>query len=359
MPSATDLPRLLPLHHQGLPSWCDRFLAPAGSGDFFASRAWYDTVLAHALPQGSQPLLAVGEDCLLLPLLREGGGRLRSLSTPYTLSWRPLATRKEDIGGAARALGQRLRSEPLVQLDTLDAELPGLDSLLNGMRAAGFLPMTFRHFGNWWQQLEKGTSWAQYLDGRPPPLRATIQRKLARAQRESRFELISCPGAELEAGIQAYEEVRAKSWKPHEPFPAFDAALMRAASRCGALRLGVLRSSCGRALAAQYWVTSGSHAALLKLAHVEAERKASPGTVLTARMIEWLIDQERVAALDLGRGDDAYKPLWVQQRRQRMGVLLANPLRPAGLMAVARQAAGRGRRQALQWIGRRRDENPL
>ena len=352
MPYATDTTRLVPLARHGLPEICDAFLSPPGKGDFFASRAWYDTVLAHALPPNATALLALSDEGLMLPLLRDAEGALQSLTTPYTLSWKPLLAAGVEPRQAARALGQFLRNERPLRLDALDANATGMDDILGGLRSAGLVPMSFLHFGNWWQPLLKGACWGNYLAARPPALRTTIHRKLARAARDSRFELVTQHGGELEAGIQAYEDVRARSWKPWEPFPDFDAALMRAASRVGALRLGVLRDNAGVAMAAQYWIVWGGQAALLKLAHAEDARAASPGTVLTARMIRWLIDEDRVAALDFGRGDDAYKPLWVAERRQRIGLILANPLRPAGLMALARQAAGQGRRQALQWIGK-------
>ena len=54
------------------------------------------------------------------------------------------------------------------------------------------------------------------------------------------FAPAAAPGPALEAAIAAYEAVRAASWKPHEPFPNFDAQLMRALAAAGALRLGVL-----------------------------------------------------------------------------------------------------------------------
>jgi CelD/BcsL family acetyltransferase involved in cellulose biosynthesis len=67
--------------------------------------------------------------------------------------------------------------------------------------------------------------------------------------------------------------------------------------------------------------------------------------VLTGLMIRHLLDEEHVAELDFGRGDDAYKQDWTGMRRQRHGVLLANPRRPAGIAATARHMAGRLRRR--------------
>jgi CelD/BcsL family acetyltransferase involved in cellulose biosynthesis len=79
---------------------------------------------------------------------------------------------------------------------------------------------------------------------------------------------------------------------------------------------------------------------VLKLAHDEAARAASPGTVLTALMIRRLLGEDRVRVLDFGRGDDPYKRLWVGSRRRRIGLVLADPLSPQGLAALGRQWAG-------------------
>jgi CelD/BcsL family acetyltransferase involved in cellulose biosynthesis len=114
----------------------------------------------------------------------------------------------------------------------------------------------------------------------------------------------------------------------------------------GLLRLGVW--SIGMApVAAQFWVVRAGHAIVLKLAHDEAFRAHSPGTVLTAMMLRHLLDQEHVARIDFGRGDDAYKQGWAEQRQQRIGLLLVNPWHPAGIAALLRHAGGR-MRTALQ-----------
>lgn len=340
--------RLLPSPRSGLPPWCDRFLDEPNGGDLFASRLWYDTLLLHAFPEGAEPVLGA-TDAVLLPLLREHG-RLRSLVGDYSLAWRPLPAPGADAAAlheAGRAFARLLRFGPPVLIEALDAQAPGLAPLLSGLRAGRILAARFDSFGNWQESFPPALDWESYLAARPPALRNTVARKLARAARGFAFERIVEPGPALEAGIATYFEVRAQSWKPHEPFPDFDAALMRALAAVGALRLGVLREAAqGRPVAAQYWAIDGAgeggrrRATVLKLAHAEGAKAASPGTVLTALMIRGMIGQDGVLALDFGRGDDAYKRLWVSRRRQRIGFVLADPLDPRGAAALARQAGG-------------------
>jgi len=348
MPSGTDTPaRLLPAGRAGLPLWCDHFLAPPGSGDIFAGRVWYDTILAHACPAGAEPVLAVcgRNDEMLVPMLRLEG-RLGSMVTPYSLEWRPLPARGSKAAAlrdAGTALARLLRGSAPLRLEAMEPAAPGLTPWLGGLRSGGMALGPFRHFGNWREILPPGTSWLSYWQARPPALRNTIQRKLARAGRDYVFSLEAAPGAALERGISDFVDVRGRSWKPQEPFPAFDAALLRAMAAIGALRLGLLRDKHGQAVAAQYWLVDGGRAYLLKLVHDAAAAAASPGTALTALMIRGLIETDGVRELDFGRGDDAYKQLWVTERRQRMGVMVTDPWHPAGMLELARQGAARGK----------------
>jgi hypothetical protein len=342
------------LSRAGLPSWAEPYLAPPGQ-DFFASRVWFDLVLAHALPDGAQALLAecaTDKDgpAAILPLLRAGQG-LASLTTPYSLSFRPLPAPGTGMAAAGESLGRALRFAPPLRLELLDPAAPGLDSFRKGLAAAGIETMAFDHVGNWHQVLPPGTGWDGYLTARPPALRATITRKLARARRELRFELVAVPGPALESAIAAYEAARAASWKPHEPFPDFDRQLLRAAAGAGVLRMGVLRQATdSQPVAAQYWILDrgpggARRATVLKLAHAESVRALSPGTVLSALMIRQLLEEDGVGELDFGRGDDAYKRDWVSDRRQRIGLILAHPWHPLGAAAIARQVFGSLRRR--------------
>jgi Acetyltransferase (GNAT) domain len=328
-----------------LPADAAALLAAAGT-EFQLSAAWFRVLEADARPDGARPLWLLHRDAgrpvALLPLWRMADGRLAGLTAPYTCVFRPLVADATEAAGLARAglaFGVACRGAGPLRLDALDPDWPGLAPLLAGFRRAGLFPLRFAHFGNWWLDAA-GLGWQNYLAGRPGALRETIRRRLARAERDSSvaFDLIA-DGAGLEAGIAAYEDVYARSWKPPEPFSRFAAGIMRAAAAAGVLRLGVLRRG-GVPLAAQYWTVAGGTATVHKLAHDEAARNLSPGTVLTALMLRHLLDRERVGMLDFGRGDDGYKAGWSGRRRARIGVLLCPPWHPSGLSAVGRHLLG-------------------
>ena len=327
-----------------LPAWAaDELLDRDG---FFSTRAWWRTVWEAGVPEGATPVFALhgapGAG-VLLPLLRGAGGRLEALTNPYTCLY-PIATAPgADLRAAGRALAGMARFTPGVRLDALDPADARLAALLAGARAGGLVPLHFDHFGNWREELA-GRDWGAYLASRPGALRETIRRRLRAAERDPAlsFACHATP-AEVADGIAEYEAVYARSWKEPEPFPRFNAVLMQQAAATGALRLGVLRRA-GVPIATQLWVVHAGIAAVLKLAHDEAFKPISPGTALSAWMLRRLIDQERVQAVDFGRGDDPYKRMWTAERRQRVGVVLANPLHPGGLAALLRHGLGSLRR---------------
>ncbi|MFO1025812.1 MAG: GNAT family N-acetyltransferase [Acetobacteraceae bacterium] len=313
------------------------------SGGLFSSQAWWDVVLAHALPAGARPVFVVGRAgarvVLVAPMLRQGR-LLGALTSPYTCVFTPaLASGLDDATGVAAmaALAGWCRSTGIVRLDALPVDWQGLPWLEQGAQRAGLLAYRFDHFGNWYEDVG-GLDWPGYLARRPGALRETIRRRLRRAEAlpGARFHLLSAP-SDMAFATEAYETVYARSWKEPEPYPHFNTAFMRRMAEEGALRFG-LWSLDGVPAAVQIWVVSDGRATVLKLAHDEAFKAHSPGTVLTALMLRHLLDIEHVTEIDFGRGDDEYKRGWAGERRQRIGVLLANPWRPRGTMEVIRRA---------------------
>ena len=328
------------------PEWDPLFAAGPG---FQSSRAWFEATVEAALPPGVQAIFLLcrdgGRPMAMLPLLQGPQRRVRGLSTVYTCLFQPLMApclTQLEIRRAGAALARYCRRWPVVLLDALDPLWPGLPPLLAGIRDGGLAARPFDHFGNWHQPVA-GCTWERYLSARPGRLRETIRRKAKACSRDPRvrIEVVRCPDG-LGPAIAAYEEVYRRSWKAAEAAPGLTRALLPRAAKAGVLRLGVMWVG-EQPVAAQYWMVdwtvAGGTAMVLKLAHDDAWRSLSPGTVLTAHMIRRLL-AEGVAELDFGRGDDTYKASWAGLRRPRIGLLLANPRKVGGLMALARHAVG-------------------
>ena len=337
-----------------LPEICGAWLDAAGPQ---ASRPWLEATLEAALPAGAVPRLVLVEagsgplaprPIALVPLLDGPGGAWQSLTTPYTCLYGIVGEPALDDAGwrvAGRAAAPLVRRHGPVRLEALDPEARGFAAFLRGLRAGGVVALSYAHFGNWHEPVA-GLDWQGYLASRPGALRETVRRRLRAAERDGsgvRMHVAREP-AEIPAALAAYESVYARSWKVPEPFPRFNAALLPRLAAAGWLRLGVLWRG-DEPVAAQYWTVWQGVATVLKLAHDDAHKALSPGTVLTALMIRRLLDEEGVHELDFGRGDDAYKAGWAAQRRQRTGVVLADPRRPAGLLATLRHGAGRARQR--------------
>jgi hypothetical protein len=319
--------------------------------EFSLSHGWFRNMIATGLAPYNEArfgLLAEGERVIaILPLQFSSTHGYSSLTNCYSCLYRPLMASDRDPHEAAWSLGRefcRLNSRwPLARIDCLPADWPAQAAFSEGLNAGGIVVRKFEHFGNWHEALS-GRCWAEYLASRPGNLRELLRR---RRRQNDRVTGLTCEivqaGESIARGIHAFETIYARSWKPSEPFPRFNAGIIREAAHGGALRLGICWQQ-DKPVAVQVWVVRAGVATVLKLAHDEEHRGSSPGTVLTAAIIEQLIG-EGIAALDFGRGDDPYKRLWVSQRRQRIGLLLANPRRTRGILALLRHDLGRLRRR--------------
>lgn len=313
--------------------------------DLFASTQWYESVVAACLAPGENArfcAMTVGERVTaVLPMCLNRRGALRGLSTVYTCLWHPLlapSLTQSEITQTAGAMADALAGHPVVTFDAMPADDHQLTQVLAAI--PGRRALRFAHFGNWYLNVS-AMDWPAYLASRPGPLRTAIQRRTRHlmAREAGEFCLTQTSDA-IDAAITAYEAVYARSWKPAEPFANFNPTLMRALARDGLLRLGILTRA-GTPIAAQFWAVYQGRATVMKLAHDEAHRALSPGTVLSGLMIRQLITQDQVQELDFGRGDDEYKAAWTGSCRKRVGVVLADPGSMAGGFAILRQAAAR------------------
>lgn len=327
---------------------CADMLAGGAAESVFLAPWWWETMIEAGMPDGTHAEFLIVTSAarpVMLLALQRGGAGVAGLSGPYSCVYRPLLAEGlagEAIEAAAASAARALRSDALCRLEAIDPSAAWLAPFETGLRRGGMRTLRFDHFGAWHEDVA-GLGWEGYMAQRPGELRETVRRRLRGAAGLS-FEIVTGEG--LAEGLTAYDDVYARSWKVPEPFPRFNATMMRHAAAEGALRLGLLREE-GRPIAAQIWLLANGRAMVAKLGHDEARKKLSPGTVLTAHMIRHLLEAERVSVLDFGRGDDPYKAAWTTRREQRIGLMLANPWRPAGAVTIGRHLLGQARRRVM------------
>lgn len=321
----------------------------AGEESFFAQQAWYGLMATHGREPESHARIYQGEkDERVALVMRVAGRTLSGLSNAFTMEYGPL------VGwGAGKAAISRLIAEigiqrpnwDTIQMTALDPVDESWAALLDGLRSARLVVKPFFDSGTWFEDT-RGLDFQRYYDERPSILRNTYARK-AKIETQGRVDYrFSAPKEDIEPLIADYEEVYGHSWKEAERFPTFMPNLIRLAFGLGALRMGVIRVD-GTPAAAQFWILWRGRAVIYKLAYDERFSKLSLGTVLTMRMIERVLECDKPSEINFGRGDDPYKRLWLPRRRERWGLLAANPRTLRGLKVSARNIAGRLRDRVL------------
>jgi CelD/BcsL family acetyltransferase involved in cellulose biosynthesis len=308
-------------------------LAADAASTPFARADWF-ALLAHS---GLAPLIASASDgtATAALALTEAEGRITALRNWYSFTWRdhaPPGTAGERL---LAAIARRLRGRGWrVTLEPVPDEDGAARRLVRAFAAAGWQvalePCDVNHV------LEvRGRSFAQYWDSRPGPLRTTLKRKARKVETDvlTRFD----PAVWVQ-----YEAIYAASWKPAEDHPAMLRAFAEAEGAAGRLRLGIARAG-DVAVAAQCWTVENGVAYIHKLAHLESHRSLSAGTTLSAALFAHVIENDRVALVDFGTGDQPYKADWMNTRRIRYRIDCLNPARPRAWPPLARRALRRSR----------------
>ena len=330
---------------------------------FFLSRDWFELLESECLELGDEPCLlglepeaqAEAPKALLVCRRAEDGGpltrgrRLSSFTNFYTLDFAPLLASDSDerdgcleelVAGIARARPRWSQ----ITLEALDKDARTFETLLRSLRAAGFVAHPYFQFGNWYEDMGS-RRYDEYQAGLP---KSTRRRARTFDRRDDLKLKIINDTNELDAGIADYERVYARSWKEPELYPGFIPSLLRSSAAAGVLRLGLLYVE-DRPAAAEIYIVEGSRAISFKASYDEAFKTLGAGTILSAQMMKHLVDVEKVAQIDFGSGDDAYKSDWMSSRRERWGIVAFNPRTLPGLLGAARHLGGR----TLRRIGRR------
>jgi hypothetical protein len=292
---------------------------------------WWQDLVDHC---GMRPLIVTaraGSDRAVLALDCSDPGHLHALANWYTFRFRPVFTQAALLVPLARSLRSRCHR---VTLNGVPDEDDSATILAAAFRTAG-----------WWVHRSvcdtnrvlavDGRSCAEYLSSRPGKLRTTLKRKSGK--------VVTTILTDFDAAAWAqYESIYAESWKPEEGSPEFLRAFAEREGAQGRLRLALAHAADdlandpgAPAIAAQMWTVEGGTAFIHKLAHREGAKPLSPGSVLTAALMRRVIDEDRVALVDFGTGDDPYKRDWMEQQRPRYRLEMFRPLDPRNWRALA------------------------
>jgi CelD/BcsL family acetyltransferase involved in cellulose biosynthesis len=288
---------------------------------------WFQLVHEHT-PEGEPLVVRVRNGvarCWLFLSVR--GRHAEALSNWYCLRYGPIAAGAPGAKAPLEGLASGLRRAGIssVFLEPLAKD----DPLPKALRSRGWAIRRCRMNVSWRIDTQ-GMSFDDYWASRPSKLRNTAARRARKAKLRiaihDRFD---------EAAWADYESVYEASWKPEEGSPPLIRQLAIQEGAAGTLRLGLAYSG-DRPVAAQLWLVENDIATIHKLAYREDARFLSPGTVLSVEMFRRALDVDKVATIDFGMGNDAYKAEWMSHCVPLYSLSAYDMLRPAGIVGIIR-----------------------
>ena len=290
---------------------------------FFSSQ-WLQSLVDHALENGQQVLLACvvkGDRVLaILPLILEGTDSCRSLSHKYSALYSLLLAdhRQQEVleclvRGLSKLPCRTLRLEPIAEDDR------NLKLLEQVMLSSGFPCHRYFRFYNWFHSC-RDQAFADYLAARPARLRNTIARKQRKLEREQGYQIRLFQADQVQQAMADYHAIYHASWKAHEQYADLIDSLATNFAGQSWTRLGILYIK-DQPAAAQLWFVVADKASIFRLAYDEIWKQYSPGSILTAYLMQQVIDVDRVSEIDFLTGNEAYKQDWMSQRRERWGLI--------------------------------------
>ncbi len=349
------------LHPLRLPGDVREFMERMGRLHIDLTPDWFALMARTVFKDDAGIVLYVlrhaGKPVALLPVQR-GGRQLQALGNYYTSYWEPLLA----VGIGAHELAPMMRylralhpEVAMYRFGPMDPLGDPFAHLLGAMRLAGLRAFPYFAFGNWY--LPGPLEWNAFLGTRSGKARNTLKRQVKAFHTEGGSVSLCTGGSELDSELAAFEKVYQRSWKTAEPYPEFVRGLAALTAARGGLRMATAWYQ-GQPIASQIWYVEGRRACIFKLAYDEDFKQLSAGTVLTMRLLEHVMTQDRVLEVDYLIGDDAYKARWMSHRRERWGLVAYDLRSPAGVLLWLRKSATSHLKRWLpeRWLLRRQGQ---
>ncbi len=315
-----------------LPEAAGSLFDHAGAQSMFLTREWFEALATTTSEEGHSLLLAAvvdGDRLLALLPLSGSGGYWHAFSHRYTALY-SLLLAEERVEETLRTLAEGLSQIPIhsIQLSPVAEDDSNLLRLQRAMESLGYESQRHFFFHNWLHRTEH-QPFDQYMAGRPARLRNTIARKRRKLEREHGCKIRMFRGGEVREGLLDYHAAYRASWKANEQYAQLLDAVAINLSVPDWTRLAVLYID-GIPAAAQLWFVVQGRASIFRLAYDEAWKRYSPGSILTAHLMQQVMDIDRVEEIDFLTGNEPYKQEWMSLRRQRWRLLLSRPQKPQG-----------------------------
>lgn len=331
-----------------LPESVLKLFSSAENRAFDLGLPWFANLAATVSVEGYKPCFYVGytdgKPRAVLPMHMPDSRRGRTakaFETYYTTRYQPVLAAGARVRDVRQVIDQLRADYPALaelRFAPLNPAEPAIITLRNALQAAGWVTFGYFCFGNWYLPVKD--NYQAYFDSRKPKMRNTIRRLGKKLIADDGSLEVITGGDRVEAGIAAYNAVYSASWKVPEPHEGFVPGLVRMLAATGRLRLGVAWLG-DKPIAAQIWIVNHGKAGIYKVGYDEAHAAYSPGTLLTAHLMEHVIDRDGVREVDYYIGDDPYKQTWMTHRRECWGIVAYNPRTFVGCLRIAKEIAGR------------------
>lgn len=211
----------------------------------------------------------------------------------------------------------------VIELDSMPEEVENFEILKGITAKRGLRQREYFCFGDWYLD---GINYSgdDYIKRRSKNTRSGVGKKRRRMERLGHLEFqVGAEKEKIDYYLNLYQEVRGKSWKHPEMDRTFlnDSRRMAGEKQC--LKFGFLFFN-NSPIATLFSIISNKIAYLMEVVYDKQYEEFSPGEIIYAEFIKYLIDVDGITEIDQLRGDEPYKKSWTPQRRERKGIQVFN-----------------------------------
>jgi CelD/BcsL family acetyltransferase involved in cellulose biosynthesis len=217
----------------------------------------------------------------------------------------------------------------MIEISPLDPNGSCYDFLVAAFRKHKKHVSPYFLYGNWFLEVYQ-YNYQNYLESRPSQLRNTLKRKANKLKNNDLKYCVYKTPDEVNTNLESFIDLYNNSWKKPEPYPYFIPDLVNKFSKEGWVKLGMIYIN-SEIAASQLWFIIRNTAYIYKICQNPKFDSCSPGSLLTAYLIEHTLIHDKVIKVDFLTGDEPFKKNWMSHRNERWGLQIANPKTVIGL----------------------------